>query len=214
MAERSFTLDDSTEASHPGGVKISKWRWFMRYPRWPMVLTLVFVGAVVAAVTVHWGSWLLVPPPVVGGFYYWRRIREHFLMGCANPGRVVSTSPLLIAVRTDLSHGRGYYPVVKVIKEKPSGRWSSPPVEGERVVTVALYSAHSEGTAPHWGDFDPLPVEPVAVKLEDATRLLESLPDEEWSGLDRAIADLPAPEVGLHRVEVDSSDWCRIPEET
>ncbi len=207
MTERSFTLDDSTEASSPGGVKIGKWRWFLRYPRWPMVLTLAIVGAVVAALTVHWGLWMLVPLPVVGSFYYWRRISEHFLMGCASPGRVVSTSPLLIAVRTDLSHGSGYYPAVKVIKEKSSGRWSSPPVEGSRVVTVALYSPHSDGTAPYWGDFDPLPVEPIAAKLEDATRLLDSLPDKQWQSLDRAIADLRSPTVGLHRVEVDSSDW-------
>ena len=112
MAEHLFTVDPETEASSPGGLRISRRRWFLRHPRWPMVLGLVLVTVLTFAVKFHWGWWGTAVLALLGNWFYWRRVYEHFMFGDANPGQVVGVSPLLIAVRTDLSLGPGYFPVL------------------------------------------------------------------------------------------------------
>jgi len=207
MAERYFTVDSETEASNPGGLRVSRWRWLLRHPRWPMALGLVLVVVSSAAVKIHWGWWLPVMLVLLGNWYYWRRVYEHFAFGCLNPGQVVSVSPLKIAVLTDLSFGQGYYPALKIVEVKSSGRWTVPIVIGARVATIAVYSRSTEEDVRHWDDFDPHPVDPLVSDLDDARRLLERIPVEEFDQLGMALEGMSSLGIGLHRIEVESTDW-------
>ncbi len=207
MNDESVTLDDSVETPHPGGITINKLRWILRNPFWPLLLGIPLVLACAAAFMWHWAIWLIVVPLFGLNLLYWRRITEHFRFGDANPGKVVSTDPILIAVRSDLTIGYGSYPVVKIVEEAASDRWPTPLEVGHRVATVALYARPEDQTLMRWGDFNPKPVEPIAVRPEDAHQLRESFSDEEWDLLDRGIAELSDLTVGLHRIEVDTSTW-------
>ena len=129
------------------------------------------------------------------------------MFGDANPGQVVGVSPLLIAVRTDLSLGPGYFPVLKIFEVRPSGRWTVPIAIGARVATVAVYSGGTDEDSCHWDDFDPHPVDPLVSDLDDARRLLERVGGEHTDHLSKAIEELPSVGVGLHKIEVESSDW-------
>jgi hypothetical protein len=200
--QQTLTLDDSALASQPAGVRVSLWRWVRRYPKWPVILVGSLVLSVLACFLVD------VPLALLPNIYYWNRVREHFLHGDANPGIVVSSSPLLIAVWTDMRKEEGStYPMLRVFEEPPAEEWDGSPAVGTRVATAALYGIGDDEGTPYWESFEPRPVEPVAASAEEARALLESFEPERWERLQAAVAELGTPREGLHRVEVERSSW-------
>lgn len=195
-----------TVAGNPGGVRISLVRLIWRNPFEHVFLFSVVLGSAALAVCVHWGFWVLTALAVVFTGLYWRAMRHHFMRGDANPGVVIETEPILIAVRTDLSKGFGTYPVIKVIEEKPSGRWPTPLRVGQVVATVAMYT-YSDDTYAHWADFDPLPAGPVAADPDDTKRVMRSFSDRSIEQVREGLAQLGPRGPGLYRVDLDASDW-------
>ncbi|MCP4504388.1 MAG: hypothetical protein GY822_31115 [Deltaproteobacteria bacterium] len=131
-------------------------------------------------------------------------------MGDANPGIIVSTSPLLLAVRTDLRKGPNLcFPVLKIVPSSKARCWGPAPQEGQRVVTVALYSEHlGEQRPPYWLDFDPISPEPYVDSFLETNGLLNSFGDDEWDALEQGILEMNSKWIpGLHRLEQESTDW-------
>jgi hypothetical protein len=206
--QQTLTLDDSALASQPAGVRVSLWRWVRRYPKWPVILVGSLVLSVLACFLVDGMFLVAVPLALLPNIYYWNRVREHFLHGDANPGIVVSSSPLLIAVWTDMRKEEGStYPMLRVFEEPPAEEWDGSPAVGTRVATAALYGIGDDEGTPYWESFEPRPVEPVAASAEEARALLESFEPERWERLQAAVAELGTPREGLHRVEVERSSW-------
>jgi hypothetical protein len=115
-------------------------------------------------------------------------MREHFLYGCVNPGIVVSTTPPLVAVLTDLTVSKSPHPVIKIL---PQPFWwykrEIPPV-GTRLATIALYRGMvAKG---HWDDFDPIVINAVTGHQADITRVFQSIPAGEWEQLEIALEHL------------------------
>jgi len=92
-------------------------------------------------------------------FHYWRRVRDHFRFGDANPGLVLSLEPALVAVNTDLTMGEGDFPVIKIIECNLTHSAGEPLKVGDYLPTVALYSHPESEDDPHWADFDPQPAD-------------------------------------------------------
>jgi hypothetical protein len=206
--QQTLTLDDSALASQPGGVRVSLWRWVRRYPKWPVILVGSLVLSIVACFVVDGMFLVAVPLALLPNIYYWNRVREHFRHGDANPGVVVSSSPLLIAVWTDMRKEEGSsYPMLRVFEEPPADEWGAAPPVGTRLATVALYGIGDDENTPYWESFEPRSVEPVAASAEEARALLESFTPESWARLERAVAELGPLREGLHRVEIESSSW-------
>lgn len=109
-------------------------------------------------------------------------LREHFSGGCVNPAIVVSQSPPLVAVSTDLRKWDEPYPVIKILEQPlhklPGG---IPPV-GTRLATVALYCAGEE-QLPHWIDFNPIVVNCVTDSQADIDRVFRSISLRDWQDL-------------------------------
>jgi hypothetical protein len=197
---RTLTLDDTATASHPGQLRVSLWRWSLRYPKWPMIVggSLLLTLALIFAA--HLLFVIALPIALIVNYLYWFRIREHFMHGDANPGVVVSSSPLLIAVRTDMTKGEDSYPMLRIVQEQPSSRWGQPAEVGMRVATVGLYEEGKTEGLPHWECFEPHPVEPVAGHPEEARALLASFESEQWEQLERAVLEVDPPREGLFPV--------------
>lgn len=195
--QRSLTLDDSMAASHPGGLKVSLWRWSCRYPTWPLVLT---VSTLLLPVLIVWISPMFIvglPLTIIPLIWYMKRVSERFLYGDANPGILISTTPPLIAVWTDLTKGEGSFPALNVHRERPSDRWEGSLEVGARVATVGLYDVGPKEECPYWERFHPRSVEPVAATAEAARELRASFGDEQWDRLERAVAELKPTREGL-----------------
>ena len=206
MDKQLYTVDENSVASAPGELTVSRIRWALRYPVWPVSLALLFVATYILT-KVHWSGYVALFIAGTANFFYWKRIEEHFRVGDANPGLIVGVNPLRIAVRTDLSKGIGHYPVIKIFREPPSSRFGEGlNVIGKRVVTVSLY-CDDEDDAPHWSDFHPTVVEPIAKNPRDVERLMASFTDEQWRTLDEGLARLTVKSLGLHRLRMGESGW-------
>ncbi len=206
MDNQLYTVDENTVASAPGDLTVSRTRWVLRYPVWPVSLALLFVATYVLT-KVHWSGYVVVFIAAMANFFYWKRIEEHFRAGDANPGLIIGVNPLRIAVRTDLSKGVGHYPVIKIFREPPSSRFGDDlNVIGKRVATVSLY-ADDEEDAPYWSDFHPMTIEPIAKSAKDVERLMASFTDGQWRALDEGLARLTVKSLGLHRLRTDEADW-------
>lgn len=207
-----YTVDINTIASHPGRLSVSTVRWALRFPKWPAMLAsfvlfpliLLFIYGTNTLYFVLIMIFLTLS--VTANKFYWKRVHEHFRYGDTNPAIVVSEEPFLIATRTDLSKGHGRYPVIKIVREPRSG-FSGRMQVGRRVATVALYRGDPNDDRPHWEDFFPYAVEPVAADREEAKSLLESFDAGEWQALEDGLHEVKAMREGLHKIEVDSSDW-------
>ena len=195
--QRTLTLDDGLTASHPGGVKVSLWRWSCRYPKWPLVLLISTLLVPVLIVEVSAMFIAAVPLTIIPAIWYAKRVREQFLYGDANPGIVISTTPLLIGVWTDLTKGEGAHPALSVHREAASDRWAGPVEVGTRVATVGLYDVGEKENCPYWERFHPRTVEPIAADAEEARALLASFEGERWERLERAVAELKPTREGL-----------------
>lgn len=202
--ERTLTVDGSTQASHPGRLRVDPILWLRHYPKWPIIWLSLAVGSVALGVWVHWAFGIATPILLFLNWFYWRRVQEHFQHGCVNPSIVVSISPLRVAVATDLTKGDGRYPVIKVIQKSLPGVMGQEPIVGMRLATVALYQADpndTEDLAPHWLDFDPRPAECATRDVDAVQRAFLSLGDEDWRDLDEwfEMAGRPS-DVGIYRV--------------
>lgn len=181
-----LTVDAGSRASHPGRVVVSMFRWTVCFPTWPLTLGAALLVATALTVQKHWGYVFLAVVFAAMNFLYWKRLREHFLFGCANPAVVIATHPCLVAVYTDLTKGQGEFPVIKVVRFPRRALGTSVRI-GDRVPTVSLYGNNAP-TEPHWYDFFPLPVTSATSKQEVVARVVQDLGDAEWASLDQHLA--------------------------
>lgn len=198
MPDHPLTLDRETTASNPGKARVSVWRWTLHYPKQPVLLLLALIAATAGC---YWVSLWFLPlllPVATLNVHYWIRIREHFRFGDTNPGLVIALNPTLVAVATDLTHGVGSYPAVKVFKTNLSRIMGEKPALGARLATVALYSRSSDPNCPHWSDFDPRPLECATSDQNDINRAMASFSDFDWQRLENAIRQIPSSEPGLY----------------
>jgi hypothetical protein len=78
------------------------------------------------------------------------------LSGDLNPGIVINESPLRIAVMTDLSQGRGNYPVLRVIDTPVPARYRK---LGSKVPCAGGYQhIDEEIEKPYWDFYEPTPL--------------------------------------------------------
>jgi hypothetical protein len=196
---RTFTVDDNTQASNPGNLRLNFARFMWAFPegtlRFVAFLAVVGFGAAVS----HWAFSIPAVLALALGAFLLVRLREHFLYGCVNPAIVVSHKPPLIAVSTDLSTGGSCYPVIKVLTH-PLWRMAGgrPPV-GTRLATVALYEG--SGQSGHWDDFDPIAVNCATSEQKEVERVLAGIPSSEWDDLEQGLAQVPRPyQPGLYRI--------------
>lgn len=197
-----------TYASTPGRFRFSFAAWARCFPgrvAFLLMPALVFAclpgllyltnGAPFSKTVVIW--WATIPLalrmllPEIALLH--RKCRE----GNVNAAVVISLSPCLIAVSTDMAKRAGEaWPVIKILPQ-PLGRTHGPrPQIGDRLPAVALYRGTSAG--PHWGDFFPNAVaclsdDPEAV--QGAMRRLEvdEFGPDHWERLAQNLARVPTP---------------------
>jgi hypothetical protein len=196
-----WTLDSETEASNPGNVKVQRTTWFIAYPFWPIVWATVLFLFVILATLFHWSFWIPAAILLFINWFYWQQVTGHFAYGDANPGLVVSTNPVLIAVATDLTKGHGEFPVVKVFQKRIRLINGLPVEIGSRVATVAVYTATSDDNDPYWEDFDPRPVSCATSNQAEIQAVMNTFSKRDWENLEASIRGLPKPLLpGLHHL--------------
>lgn len=200
----NYTVDDNSIASNPGNVKLDKWVWFRHNKVVVGLLILSLVGSILATSFIDGIYSLMVVSLIVINLYYWINKEEHFLVGDSNGGIVVGIHPTLIAVNTNLTKGYGDFPVIKIIKCMPLKNLSI----GDRIPTVALYTASSNESLLHWIDFNPIPLAYATNDVKVINLAMQSYPNEQWEQLEKYLLELEKPyKPGLYQVDTEQSSW-------
>ncbi|WP_352260012.1 DUF3239 domain-containing protein, partial [Psychrobacter sp. TB55-MNA-CIBAN-0194] len=79
---------------------------------------------------------------------------------------------------------------------------------GDRVPTVALYTASTDESLSHWIDFNPVPLSYATDNPEVINVAMQSYPSEQWQQLERQLLELDKPyKAGLYQVDKEQSGW-------
>jgi hypothetical protein len=191
--QKSWTLNDSARASNTGELSVERLRWLMCYPKWPLIWASSCGAFLILAIFVHWVFWIPFVLLLLMNWLYWRRVREHFQFGDANPGIVLSLDPMYIAVYTDLTMGIGEYPVVKIFEKKLNTICGQLPQVGTLVPTIALYQPSMNPEQQHWANFDPRPVDCATTDLVEVKRVMDSFTPENIAQLKTWLQQVPKP---------------------
>ncbi len=190
-------------ASNPGRLRINVLKHWMSFPLWPTLwLGLLLLSTV--AVLLHWALFLLaVPFGGLLGLYWWIQ-KAKFISGCTNPAMVVSVSPPLVAVLTDLSMGqtgrKWFY--VKLLEQPLDSMTGDGPNVGQRLASVATY--HQGDNSEHWTNFWPVVVNCVTWSVGDIARVFATITSADWQQLDTGLRQIPRPfSPGLFKVELE-----------
>ncbi len=191
-------------ASNPGRLRINIVKHWMSFPLWPTLWSALLLVSIAAALLLHWAFFVLAIP--FGGllWLYWWIQRAKFISGCTNPAMVVSVSPPLVAVLTDLSMGQSgtkwYY--VKVLEQPLDSMTGEGPNVGQRLATVATY--HQGDNSEHWTNFWPVVVNCVSWSIGDIARVFATITSADWQQLETALRQIPSPfSPGLYKVELE-----------
>jgi len=194
-----ITVDPNTFASRPGGVRLNYLQWIRCYPFWPVILLAALIGVLVATFIMGTGWYLGCAAAVVVNFLYWTRKREHFASGDTCPAVVISTSPMKLAVSTNLATNQtANHPVIKVIRVPRASVPEDRRKVGAHLATVALYSGSKVGFS--WEDFYPLSVgaaEPNGTVMDQCVTRFTLV---DWEGIEFWLDSNPQPKRGLHRL--------------
>lgn len=201
--KKKLTLDNATVASNPGEIKFEPLVWFCHNQKSALIVSSLLIAPLILAFIIsHW-FFILAALMCLVNIFYWIRAEEHFTAD-SNPGLIVSVSPPLYAVYTDLSKGVGKYPVIKVLEYK-----SRKPINLEqRLATVATYSNGNGDESPSWNDFFPLPVEYATSDQASIEAQFNSYSDQSWKNLITALTELEEPySPGLYTLKTQNCDW-------
>jgi hypothetical protein len=196
-----LTLSNRSQASNPGRLTLGIIAYLRCYPIWLLVFGIQLLIAVALTAWVHpifaFGIvWVLALAGVSA-----LKVREHFWYGCVCPAVVVSHCPDLIAVHTDLTTGRGPWPVVKIVRHPLRGMTGGRPPVGTRRAAVALYGG--DISTAHWLDFSPVVVNCATANQEAVERVLSSVQRWEWEAMEEALRQVPRPyRRGLYKVDL------------
>ncbi|MBK9459183.1 MAG: DUF3239 domain-containing protein [Sphingobacteriales bacterium] len=200
--ENIYTVDSNTFATNPGNVNLKPFVWIKYNLSTTLILTVCFVLSIWLTVSISLWFFIIILLVIAINLFYWRRKNEHFRYGDSNGGIIVSNNPMLVAVTTDLTKGFGDYPVIKIIKYKGKGK------VGDKIGTVALYSASVDDSLKHWIDFEPIPIIYATDNIAEIERAIKSYDEEQWKQIESRLLQIPKPYMeGLYKIKGETSDW-------
>ncbi|HWB05989.1 MAG TPA: DUF3239 domain-containing protein [Verrucomicrobiales bacterium] len=169
------TIDNSTQASNPGSLTVSR-QEYARYYGGNLFGRMAMLGL----------SYL----PVVN-FLGWIRFSEHFRHGDTNPAVVINKDTGLVACYTDLDTAmRSRFHVIKLFKAKLhlANRLVQ---NGTTMAAVSLYYGTGEDRARgRWRGFCPILADCVAMDSQQSQSVKAKIPPSHWKALDMGLRQL------------------------
>ena len=203
-----------TVASHPTELTLEQGQWFRFNPKASLLITSGMILSLFLSFKYSFYYLILLGVMLVINKIYWWFIERRFQKGDYNVGRVVSTSPMLVAVPTDLRKGyAGLFPVIKVIEIKFDKLGDTQLSIGDKIGTCGLYT-NSKDDIPFWLGFDPVPVFYGNSDFAKQQKRAEaSTTIEAWQDFEEQLNQLPKPfQRGLYKITTSTSSWHNYPE--
>jgi hypothetical protein len=195
--DRSLIGSQNTVAGNPGLLKVSLVRFCRIFPFVGYISAGALVLSLAAFPFFGWRALLFAVGAVYVPFAVISKYKQKFHAGDRVATVVISNSPWLIALYTDLSTGRSGPKPAIFIKECPALARipEGAPSVGQRLVAITQYFGNGKNEA--WDDISPTVAELACSDHEGIAAAIQSIDPEDWRVLDNAIAQLPA-EVGKY----------------
>lgn len=208
----SLTLDESTTAETPGGIRASIPKLLRYHIKFFGVIALLAFAVIAVPVLRKDSNRSLLPlvPLVIFSFVKIIRVREHLLEGDLVPAVVLDSDRGLIAVFTDLTavadHRR---PVIRIVREQLDLIRTRNIHDGVRLPAVAIYSRGRDRNVPtSWADFLPRVADCFTDDLNACDHARSRISAEAWDFLDMGLKQLRKPLVpGLHEIQLPSEEY-------
>ena len=195
--------DQSFLAANPAKFNVNAWHYYQNdwgnEGGWMFYVFMLIVPAILTGILGYFFVWAWILMLLVL-LFAWRvhsRNRQHFREGNVCPGKVVSVSPDLVAVSTDLAHDSKHsYPIIEVISCN-FRLWSGDPVQiGDRVAVVTSYDLGLDDEQVEGRFKGVMAANPVPMATTDGQviqRTLASIPIEGWESLEHGLSLVPRP---------------------
>jgi len=205
----------NTIASNPTGITFDQNQWYRFHKKGSLIITGCMLIALFLSFKFSYYFLFLFGFIVIVNKIYWWFIGRRFLHGDYNVGKIVSTSPMLLAVPTNLSKGHTKsFPVIKIIEIKFDKLGDHILMIGDKLGTAGLYSHSKDDSTPFWEGFSPEPVYYANSDYQSqAERANNSVSAEKWAELENNLKQLPQPfQVGIYKINDSASNWAEFPE--
>jgi hypothetical protein len=171
---RTRTLDDSTEASNQGLVRITRRQYSRYFGPTPVHSALCLVSSFLPYANLRW-----------------HRAREHFKYGDTNPAIVLDSDAGLVAAYTDLdSRGFSRFHVIKIFRERLS-LIPRQVRDGDRFAAVSLYAADRQSAElGRWSTFCPIVVDCVCHDRDVCEFTKAKIVPAHWRALTIGVAQI------------------------
>ncbi len=196
----SLIVDDTTSASIPGEIVISKDK-YLEYQDIKGMVRLYY--RLLLGFSDKWLYRNYKKNRIIFGWLY---KKEQFKSGCVNPTVVVDKEKGLIATFTNLtSIGNRPTPVIEISIEKLHLIKNIAISDGQRLATVALYERGEDPNAKAWANFDPKVPNCFTDNIESCNMTIRRVSKNAWKCLDKGLEQVPTKDTpGLYSVQVDS----------
>jgi len=129
--------------------------------------------------------------------------RDMFYSGDLGAGIVIDEKTSTIAALTDLSHGTGKYPLIRITKVNLPKEYLK---SGTKLAIAGAFQRM--GKYPFWNYFDPIPLISGLKYPESHQHKIEQIPLAEWKKLEFEIDKLnDVPKEGYYPIDIETSSW-------
>ncbi len=197
--DHSLRGGQNTFASNPARLQLNAVRWLAANPWVPAVAAAMgFLGFIFLFIRVTAGVVLLLAAAIIVSREL-KRAKQKFLMGDVCPGTVLSVQDNLVAVYTNLvTSGNVPRPAIKILKQPLRRITAEPAYDGMRVAAAALY--YGDARLPAWKDFMPEVIHCVERDPDEITRVVGSIPEQEWQAFEAHLSQIAEARPGLYRM--------------
>ena len=195
--------DSHTIPTYQGDMKLNILQWtkynFSKVIKPLLALLLGFL----LMTKVHWIFALLFIGALLYTIWYWFTAFNKFKGGDMNPGKVISVTPTLIAVASDMRKFSGDYPILKIIEAK----LPKEDLELHKIIpTIALYNDNPHGY-PFWAEFHPVPVVHGIKDKNHINSILSNFSETDIQTLNDYIDKAGTKAVGIYKLDETTSNW-------
>lgn len=195
--------DDSSQASNQGSIELNRAQWikmnWFKLSKNVLFLILSFVAMVMKS----WWFVLFFIPLAIYNFFNWSIAKTRFQNGDVNPGKVISLTPVKVAVVTNLSKYGGNYPVIRIFKTSLT---KNEKIIGNIIPTISLYT-NGMDPMPFWSSFMPVPMSHGTKKKEDLNYFTKKFTKESIETIDEAMKEIKTYQAGLYKLNIEGSNW-------
>lgn len=163
----------------------------------------ILLGFLIAAWVIGWFFYIPLVLYAAYQILVLAKTRDMYYSGALNPAIVIDAKTSKIASLTDLSFGRGSYPVIRVRNYPIPKKYR---VNGTKIPVAGAYQ-NTEDYA-HWNYYEPNPL-PTGIKDDSIIEeKIRAIPTLEWIQLSNEVKKFNGiPKEGYYPIDIEKSSW-------